>query len=383
MKIALVHKRLDLRGGTERDLFKTAEGLRDLGHEVHLFCSEFGVKPPAGVKAHAVPVLALGRTARLWSFARAAPRLVEKAGCGLVVSFGRLLRQDVLRCGGGTHRGFLERLGKEGGLGRRLWQRLSVYHQSLLEIEKRQFRADGSAQIIAVSQEVKRDIIHHYSVPSDKIIVLYNGVDAGRFSPNRRATWRAPIREQWQIPATSPVVLFVGSGFRRKGLDRLLALWQSPRLREIFLVVVGDDARLQGYRSRARVVAPDRIIFTGRRNDVENYYAAADVVVLPSLQEAFGNVALEALASGLPVLLSREVGAAEIIQGTLARGIVEKPEDLSEWESKLLGLLALSRDPAAAGAAREIAERHSWENHFKQFEAILHETRRVARHAAA
>lgn len=43
MKIALVHKRLDLKGGTERDLFKTAEGLRDLGHEIHLFCGEFGV----------------------------------------------------------------------------------------------------------------------------------------------------------------------------------------------------------------------------------------------------------------------------------------------------------------------------------------------------
>ena len=57
MKIALVHKRLDLNGGTERDLFQTAEGLRDLGHEVHLFCSEYGVPAPRDVIVHHVPVI--------------------------------------------------------------------------------------------------------------------------------------------------------------------------------------------------------------------------------------------------------------------------------------------------------------------------------------
>src|SRR3972149_3569643 len=77
MKIALVHKRLDLRGGTERDFYRTAEGLRDLGHEVHLFCSEYGVKPPPDTVAHRIPVLPVGRTARLWSFALSAPAIIR------------------------------------------------------------------------------------------------------------------------------------------------------------------------------------------------------------------------------------------------------------------------------------------------------------------
>lgn len=383
MKVALVHKRLDLRGGTERDLFKTAEGLRDLGHDVHLFCSEFGVAPPGGVTVHRVPVLPLGRTLRLWSFAWSAPRLVERTGCEVVVSFGRLLRQDVLRSGGGTHRGFLERLGRQGGLQRRLWQRLSVYHRSLLQIEKRQFQNGGCAKIIAVSEEVKADILAHYRVPVERITVLYNGVDPARFNPARRATARESVRRQWKIPPDAPVVLFVGSGFRRKGLDRLLSLWSSPRLRDVFLIVVGDDARMHRYQSRARAVAADRIIFTGRREDVENYYGAADVAALPSLQEAFGNVVIEALASGLPVLVSREAGAAEIIRGMLARGIVERAEDLGEWEERLLLLLSVSRDPSWSRAAREIGEKYSWEDHFKKFEAVLLESREMAGNAAA
>src|SRR3990170_7547513 len=128
MKIALVHKRLDLRGGTERDFHRTAEGLRDLGHEVHLFCGEYGVEPPYNTVAHRVPVLPLGRTARLWSFALFAPAIIRRYHCDVVVSFGRMLMADIVRSGGGSHRGFLERLGEQGGLRRRLWQRLGPFH---------------------------------------------------------------------------------------------------------------------------------------------------------------------------------------------------------------------------------------------------------------
>ena len=111
--------------------------------------------------------------------------------------------------------------------------------------------------------------------------------------------------------------------------------------------------------------------------NIENYYAAADVVALPALQEGFGNVVMEALASGLPVLVSRDVGAAEIIHGPLVQGIVDRVEDLRELEEKLLSLLAASRDPNWIREARQIGERHSWENHFKKIEAVLLEACRV------
>jgi UDP-glucose:(heptosyl)LPS alpha-1,3-glucosyltransferase len=383
MKIALVHKRLDLKGGTERDLFQTAEGLRDLGHEVHLFCSEYGVAPPAGIVVHQVSVIPLGRTLRLWSFAWFAPRAIEKSGCEVVVGFGRLLRQDVLRSGGGTHLGFLKRFGQEGGVRRRLWQWMSIYHRSLLALERRQYQESGSEKIIAVSEEVKRDIVAHYSVPAEKIVVIYNGVDQNRFHPARRAEVRQSVRERWKIPLNSPLVLFVGSGFRRKGLDRMISIWKSPRLQHVFLLVVGDDARSGRYHSWANRIAPGRILFAGRRQDVENYYAAADVVVLPALQEAFGNVVIEGLASGLPVLVSRDVGAAEILHGQLAQGIVNRIDDPKELEEKLLLLLENSRDPVWIREARRVGEEHSWANHFLRFDAVLREACRVPSRAAS
>jgi UDP-glucose:(heptosyl)LPS alpha-1,3-glucosyltransferase len=371
VKIALAHKRLDLRGGTERDLFKTAEGLRDLGHEVHLFCSEYGAPSPPGVTAHRIPVLRFGRTARLWSFALWAPEIIEQTGCDVVLSFGRMIEQDVLRCGGGTHRGFLQRLGAEGGLARRLWQKVSLYHRSLLALERRQYAAHRLQSIIAVSAEVKRDIMANYPVDGAKIAVLYNGVDLNRFHPAKGREFGAAVRARWNIPVDAPLVLFVGSGFRRKGLDRLLAIWNLPELAKLYLLVVGSDARFGSYQARAAARAPGRIIFAGRQDDIENYYAAADLAALPALQEAFGNVVLEALASGLPVLVSRGVGAAEVFAGSIAGSVVDRPDDPVELSSKLLALLRQAGDPALSHAARKIAEDYSWKRHFERLEALL------------
>ena len=374
MKIALVHKRLDLRGGTERDLFRTAEGLRDLGHEVHLFCSEFQVAPPQNVIAHRVPVIPLGRTLRLWSFAWLGGRAVEQAHCDVVVGFGRLPHQHVLRSGGGTHRGFLKQMEQAGGLRRRIWQNLSLYHRSLLAIEKRQYDGLKSRRIVAVSERTKQDIVAQYSVPAEKITVLYNGVDLTRFHPMKRKEHRQQIRKRWNIPEDAHLVLFVGSGFRRKGLDRLLSIWKSSSLDRVFLLVVGGDARLDRYQARADLIAPGRVVFAGRQEHVENYYAAADILALPSLQEAFGNVVLEALAAGLPVLVSSEVGAAEIIRGPLSEGIVNVNNGTETIQRKLLWLLEKSKDPWWASQARSLAEENSWEDHFRRLEALLLET---------
>jgi UDP-glucose:(heptosyl)LPS alpha-1,3-glucosyltransferase len=378
MKIGLAHKRLDLSGGTERDLYKTAEGLRDLGHDVHLFCSEFKVDPPTGTIRHVVPTLAFGRTARLWSFARSAPRMIRVHECDVGIGFGRILEQDVLRSGGGTHAGFLETVGKEGGVSRRLWQGLSCYHRSVIALEKHQFNGGGFKRVLAVSEEVKRDILSHYPVRPEAVVVLYNGVDEARFQP-RRSEARVSVRRQWKIPLDADVVLFVGSGFRRKGLDRLLPLWKRPGLEHTFLLIVGDDSRFGTYRERAREVSPERIIFAGRQNSVQDYYAAADVLALPAVQEAFGNVVLEALSCGLPVVVSRRAGASEILTGSLAAGIVDNPEHREEIEKRLLGSLARSRDADLALEARRLAETYSWKNHFRRLEALLTDVKQEKR----
>jgi UDP-glucose:(heptosyl)LPS alpha-1,3-glucosyltransferase len=268
-------------------------------------------------------------------------------------------------------------MGAQGGLSRRLWQRLSPYHQSLLAIERRQFQPGGFRRIIAVSEEVKRDLVRQYAVPRERIAVLYNGVDQRRFHPGLRDGFRAQIRARWQIPQEAALVLFVGNGFRRKGLDVLLSVWSAPALSKAFLLVIGDDARLSAYKARARSVAGERVVFAGRQEDVENFYAAADVVALPSVQEAFGNIVLESLAAGVPVLVSRQAGAAELLTGALAEGILDRLDDREELVGKLVRLIARCADPSLAAEARALGEEFSWERHFHELEALLLEVRNI------
>jgi UDP-glucose:(heptosyl)LPS alpha-1,3-glucosyltransferase len=241
----------------------------------------------------------------------------------------------------------------------------------MLAIEKRQFREGHYKAVLAVSDEVKRELGCTYTVPPNQITVIYNGVDHEKFRPALREEFRRSVRKQWEIPPDAFTVLFVGSGFRRKGLDRLLEIWNAPELKDVYLLVVGEDARRDRYAVWGERQAPGRVVFTGRQSAVEKYYGAADLVALPAVQEAFGNVVLEALASGLPVIVSNSVGAAEVLKGSLASGIVVDPQDSKEIVEKIVSMLQRSRDPELRMEARKLGEEYSWKNHFLRLQGFL------------
>lgn len=374
MKIALAHKRLDRRGGTETIFYRTAEGLRDLGHDVHLFCGEFYIPPPAGTSIHKVPYWPLGRTARLLSFALLAPKAISRYGCDVVISFSRMASQDILRSGGGTHKLFLEKMSEAGGWKRKLWYRLSSYHRSLLVLERRQFSNGSFKKVIAISEEVKKEIVDAYRVSPEKIAVIYNGIDLERFHPRNRKVWSTEVRRRFSIPEDRPVVLFVGNGFRRKGLDLLLKAWTLPSFQDVFLLIVGSDPAMARYVRQARTQGlTGRVIFAGRDAEVERYHAASDLFALPSYQEAFGHSSLEALASGLPILVSARSGSSEILEGELHEGVIQDLRDPLELPRRVLHLLDGQRWPGLSQAARRLAERYSWDRYFQRLEEQLRE----------
>jgi UDP-glucose:(heptosyl)LPS alpha-1,3-glucosyltransferase len=155
---------------------------------------------------------------------------------------------------------------------------------------------------------------------------VYNGVDLERFHPVNRARYREPARAEAAIPSRAFTVLFVGSGFARKGLATAVEAFAALSDRESRFVVVGKgDARPYRFAA-ARLGVGERIAWLGARADLERWYAAADIVVLPSRYEPFGNVHLEALAAGLPVVASARAGGAEVIEDGV-NGSIVNPTD--------------------------------------------------------
>jgi UDP-glucose:(heptosyl)LPS alpha-1,3-glucosyltransferase len=142
--------------------------------------------------------------------------------------------------------------------------------------------------------------------------------------------------------------LFVGSGFERKGMAALLqAMALLPG--ETFLLVVGRDRHLSRFQAQARHLGlTRRVLFVGPQQDVKPYYGAAEALVLPTLYDPFPNVALEAMASGLPVLTSLKSGAAELIENG-ANGFVCDALDVPSLAAQLR---AMTPQAAQAMGAR-------------------------------
>lgn len=367
MRIALVHKRYDRLGGAEGDCYELSRRLAARGHDVRVVAGECRVDVPSGVRVHRVPVVRAGQIAKLLSFALRAPRVWRALDADAVIGFGRTVGHDLFRASGGCHRRFLERrVAEEGGAARLRWVR--PYQRALLAIERRQYAPGGYRAILTVSAHTRDEILATYPrVPPGDVAVVRYGVDVERFHPGRRAEDGAAVRRELGIPSEQPVVLCVGTGFRRKGVDHLLALWAEEPPAGAALIVAGNDQQLAAYRRRARELRGP-VVFTGPRADVERLYAAADVFTLPSMFDAFGMVVLEALASGLPVVAARDIGAAEVLTGPLGELLVDTPSDHAALRARLLQALDPGRRVALGQAARAIAEQASIERSVDEIE---------------
>lgn len=321
MKIALVIRKFSPAGGAERACANLARGLLERGHEVHVFASS--IQPMPGVVPHVVQPDGIFIHQ---SFAANSRRMLESHSFDLIQSFTRTAYQDVLRLGGGTHKEYLLRTDRAYSALGRFWRRIRPKERFELALERESFAPSASKAIIAVSRRVKDEVIRHYGVPAEKIDVVHNGVDGSEFKPSEEA--RRLIRNQIGLGDGDYMLLFVGSGFRRKGLD--YAMQAVDRVPSARLVVAGEG----------RAKPHPRVLMVGRRTDVSHLYAAADAFIFPTLYDPFPNATLEAMASGIPVIVSRIAGTSEIIDGDSI--VVEEPWNIEELAAAVRRL----EDPA-------------------------------------
>lgn len=341
MKIALICRPYSFHGGIETATAGLMRELLALGHTLDLITSA-GQEEVPGVRVTRVPVLRHPSVLRLLSFALAARRAVEREGYQIVQSHERTLRQDIYRAGEGCHRGYLEAM-------KRRWAQVNPYHRLVFSLEKRIFTLKTARHIIAISNRGKAEIERLYATPPSRISVVYNGVDLERFHPDNRERLRKVVRDEWGIADEAWTVLFVGSGFERKGLGPLIeAMGRLADYRSQLIVAGKGDPR--PYRALAdQPGLTGRVHWTGPVERIERLYAAADAVALPTRYEPFGNVHLEALASGLPVLTTATAGGAEVIRSG-DNGWVIPAVEAEQIVKGLEALRAASATPLSARA---------------------------------
>jgi glycosyltransferase involved in cell wall biosynthesis len=219
-------------------------------------------------------------------------------------------------------------------------------------------------RIVAISERVRQQLKDHYGVPDERIVTISNGINLSRFSPNNIKA-RAELRSSLGIDEATPLVLFVGSQFRLKGLDFAIRALAEMKTKAHFLVVGNDSPH--GFRQLAQSLGvADRVHFAGPRKDVPDIYPAADVFVFPSLYETFSLVCLEAMASGLPVVASRVGGIEDYLRdGENGLFIERDADDIAAKLDRVLGdegLRARFREQGIKTAAN-----YSWDKIAQQY----------------
>ena len=359
LRIALVHLRQSGTGGTERYLNQMARYLCERGHEVTIVCRSHEAAPHTDARFVTLRSPVIGATWRMWSFARAVEQHVVAAGYDVVFGLGKAWSHDIIRLGGGCHATYLELAHDHT---RSSWERASgrgqLKQRVALTIEDRALRRGAYRRVIVNSEMVKRDAVARHGIPPELVHVIYNGVDLERFQRRRHRQAARVLRLQCGFAESDVVVLFLGTGYGRKGLQRLLHAFalvapSQPRLR---LLVVGYDSEQRAYHHQAAALGLARVArFLGGRRDAEVCYAASDLYALPTYYDPFANSTLEALASGLPVITTATNGGAEVLNLS-AGSIVD--ESTGSLVAELMRWGDRDRIEQARPSARVIAERY-------------------------
>ena len=354
MKLAIVRQRYNPYGGAERIISRMLPYVEQKGAEVTLITrSEKGWGARRVLR---VDPFYAGNLWRDWSFARAALKAWRREGFDLVQSHERIAGCDVYRAGDGVHRRWLEIRRETASPLARAGIFLNPYHGYVCRAEKAMFEHPRLRAVICNSRMVRDEVRREFRIAPEKLHVIYNGVDLEYFHPRLRAELRGTARAELGCQPRDTVFLYVGSGFARKGVGAAIDALAAAANPALWLVVVGRDRDENKYSEHAQTAGvANRVRFLGGREDVRPLYAAADCFILPSRYDPFPNTALEALAMGLPVIVSSRCGAAEIVApGT--SGWVCEPDDVQGVAQLMRSADQVISGRDLTGAARAAAE---------------------------
>jgi UDP-glucose:(heptosyl)LPS alpha-1,3-glucosyltransferase len=382
MKIGLVIESFDpRRGGAELWTYQHAASLLARGHEVHVIAQDVsaeGARLP--VAAHRLPPVRMPLAK-----AAAAEALLRTLDLDLVHDMGVGWNGDILQPHGGcwtaiTRQKMLLFPPWFRPIKRTIdpWLPRFRQHESLVA---RQAAAEGQI-LLALSQKVADEFCKYHDVSPSRIRVVYNGVDVNRFSPERRGEFRLSMRRRLGVPDDAALALAVAHHFEIKGIPTLLAALErlKPKRLPLHTVVVGNKRASSWQRHADARQWP--VTFVGPQIDTVPFYAAADFLVHPSFYDSCSLVLLEAAASGLPLLVSRENGGAELLTDGLEGLLLTDPADAETLADQMERMLDPSLREKMGSAARRLAMQHTLDRNCNEILEIYRQAAEARRRSA-
>lgn len=356
LKIAVVIPKYGLAGGAEQFVLELTERLAlNPLYDIHVLANKWKAHSQ-NVTFHKIPIISFPKFLTSISFAYFAHKKISCMGFDLIHAHDRIFRADIFTMHGIPHRIWVKEIRKK---------RMSLFDYGTAWLEKSLILRGNCRKFIAVSQLALEKFHLAYTVSDHLTTTIHPGVDLKRFCNIPREKIRIATRKQLGINPTDIVMLFVSMNFEHKGLDLLIAslskLQKNKTQQNIKLLVVGKGNEKKYSRLAKTFDVQQNVIFTGVWEEhIENVYICADIFAMLSKFDTFGMSVLEAMAASLPVIVSSQVGAKDLLSDNTGGIIVELDDEKSLYNA-LLFLLDATERKKMGDQAFHIAQNYSWD----------------------
>ena len=325
-------------GGLQRDLMKITAIAMSRGHSVKILTMGWHGDIPDGLDVQILPHSALSNHGRCLKFSRTVVNLLPKMSYDAVVGFNKMQGLDVYYAADSCYQARTRNL---GALASFVMGRYSTY----VGFEKAIFSPQSKTEILSISPQEQRKFIECYGTPEERFHLLPPGIYEDRFRPANAAEVRSRIRSDLDITDDHLMLLMVGSAFHTKGVDRAICAVASlpePLRKRVKLYVLGRGKIELFSKIAEKNNLVEQVNFLGGREDVPDFLLAADLLVHPARTENTGTVLIEAMAAGLPVVVTENCGYAFHVQEAGAGRIVPMPFEQKALDTALADVLSSS-----------------------------------------
>lgn len=340
-------------GGLQRDFMRIAQTVAGRGHQVRVYTQSWQGECPAEFELIVVPVRKRtnhGRNAEYYQWVKAH---LAQHPVARVVGFNKMPDLDIYYAADVC---YAEKVAQEKGF----FYRLTSRYRHYAAFERATFEQGKKTQLLMLTDKQIADFQRHYHTEPERFHILPPGIYPDRKYSEQIANSRRLYREKNRIGEDQNFVLQVGSDFNRKGVARTIeaiaALPEALR-QNTLLFVVGQDKPGPFAALAAKLGIKENVHFFAGRSDVAELMAAADLLVHPAKQEAAGIVLLEAVAAGLPVIVTEVCGYAHYIADARCGVVVNEPFSQAALNETLADALGTpSRLSEWAANARHYAD---------------------------
>jgi UDP-glucose:(heptosyl)LPS alpha-1,3-glucosyltransferase len=308
-------------GGMQRNFLKIAEECSKRGHKVTVYTLSWEGEKPDFLKIVIVKTKALRNIKKYQFFSSWLNNNLKYESTDLVLGFNKMPGLDIYYCGDPCYEYKSKKL-------RPWWYRFTLRYKHFSEFERAVFEEGAKVYILMFSPIQKRIFRDLYNTNRSFINMLPPGISRDRCAPINSAEIRKSFRKEFKLESSDILLLQIGSGFRTKGLDRsLLAIAALPiKLRgNIKFFVIGQDDPKKYVSQAQKLNISDKVTFFSGRDDIPRFLQGSDILLHPSYAENTGGVILEAMAAGLPSIVTDVCGYAHYVKEARAGILLGSP----------------------------------------------------------